>query len=270
MCITLSDGWRMTTDRTTTGYNGRQGPLSSAELLWGARDRPSRGPKPKLTVDRIARAAIAIADADGLDALSMQRVAKDLGFSTMSLYRYVPSKEQLLDVMIDIACGPAPVPTGPCTDWRAEIELWVRRIWTVYREHSWILRVQVSGPPIGPNQLSWFEAALRPLSQAGLASAEIIPVATFLTGAARELARISLDMAQAREQAGVTLQQADAGFATTLKTYVDAKRFPTLSTLIADELFDQGGQHDDGIDHDLNFGVQRLLDGIEAYVEARR
>jgi AcrR family transcriptional regulator len=258
----------MTTDRTTTGDNGRQGPMSSVELLWGARERASRGPKPRLTVDRIARTAIAIADADGLEALSMQRVAKDLGFSTMSLYRYVPSKEQLLDVMIDIGAGPAPRPDGPCTDWRGEVELWIRRIWSMYQEHPWVLRVQVSGPPVGPNQLSWFEATLRPLSHAGLGTGEIVAVATFLLGSVRELARISLDMAQAREQAGVSMAQADAGFAALLRTYVDADRFPTLATLVAEGLFEPADQQGDGIDFDLNFGVQRLLDGVEAYVRA--
>ncbi|WP_091668001.1 TetR/AcrR family transcriptional regulator [Amycolatopsis marina] len=260
----------MTTDRTTTGYSGRQGPLSSAELLWGARDRPSRGPKPKLTIDRIARAAIAIADAEGLDALSMQRVAKELGFSTMSLYRYVPSKEQLLDVMIDIGCGPAPIPAGPCTDWRAEIEDWVRRIWTMYQEHPWVLRVQINGPPVGPNQLSWFEAALRPLSQAGLGGADLVAVATFLLGTTRELARISLDMAQAREQAGVSVTQAGSGFAAVLRDHVDATRYPTLAGLVADELFEPVEAQGDGIDFDLHFGIQRLLDGIESYVDTGR
>lgn len=243
--------------------------MSSVELLWGARERPSRGPKPKLTVDRIARAAIAIADADGLDALSMQRVATDLGFSTMSLYRYVPSKEQLLDVMIDIGAGPAPRPDGPCTDWRGEIELWIRRIWSMYQEHPWVLRVQIGGPPVGPNQLSWFEAALRPLSHAGLDNTEIVAVATFLVGSVRELARISLDMAQAREQAGVSPAQAESGFAAMLRAHVATDRFPTLATLVAEEVFEPTGEQDEGIDFDLNFGVQRLLDGIEAHVRAR-
>ena len=73
----------------------------SVELLWGQPERPNRGPKPGLSVERIVRVAIEIADAEGLPAVSMQRVASEFGFTTMSLYRYVPGKNELIDLMIE-------------------------------------------------------------------------------------------------------------------------------------------------------------------------
>ena len=82
-------------------YLGRGDPKRTIELLWGIRERGARGPKPGLTVDRIVNAAIEIADAEGLEGLSMRRVAERLSVGTMSLYRYVPGKAELLDVMID-------------------------------------------------------------------------------------------------------------------------------------------------------------------------
>ncbi|HEY1176756.1 MAG TPA: TetR/AcrR family transcriptional regulator, partial [Phytomonospora sp.] len=71
--------------------------------MWGVRERSSRGPKQGLTIEAIVRTAIALADAEGLAALSMRKVAERLGVGTMSLYTYVPGKPELLDLMLDAA-----------------------------------------------------------------------------------------------------------------------------------------------------------------------
>ena len=78
------------------------------QLLWGLQERPRRGPKPGLSLERIVDAAIGLADAGGLAAVSMARVAAELGFTTMSLYRYVPTKDDLLELMVDAASGLPP------------------------------------------------------------------------------------------------------------------------------------------------------------------
>jgi AcrR family transcriptional regulator len=239
--------------------------VTALELLWGGGGRPSRGPKPKLSLEQIAHAAIEVADAEGLAALSMQRVAAELGFTTMSLYRYVPGKEQLLEVMSDIAVGQPPPPVGD-GDPRGEIERWVRGLWEVYRSHPWLLRVQVSGPPQGPNQTAWFEAVLRPLDRAGLEPGDMIAIAMFLLGACRELARTIIEIAQARDQAGVSAQQAQGAYADVLRNHADADRFPVLARLASGGVFDPVELPDDGVDLDLHFGVQRLLDGVETYI----
>src|SRR5688572_30415165 len=90
--------------------------------VWGLRERPRRGPKPGLTLDAIVDAAVALADADGLGAVSMSRVAEKLGFTTMSLYRHVSSKDELLMLMMEAAIG-APTPSAdPAPNWRAAME----------------------------------------------------------------------------------------------------------------------------------------------------
>src|SRR3954452_1003238 len=93
----------------------------TADFLWQQRARPTRGPKPALTLDQIAEAAIAIADAEGLAAVSMQRVAADLGYTKMSLYRYLPGKNELVAAMIERALQPPPAVTGP---WREALTGW--------------------------------------------------------------------------------------------------------------------------------------------------
>ncbi|UQS23437.1 TetR/AcrR family transcriptional regulator [Amycolatopsis thermalba] len=238
------------------------------ELLWGGGERPARGPKPALSVDKIVRAAIDLADKEGIDAVSMQRVAAAVGKTTMSLYRYVSGKDQLVELMMDYAAEDAPpVPAGQ--DWRADVVAWVRAVWALLERHPWILRIPLHGPPSGPRQLAWLEAGLRAMSGLGLTGGEMIAAMTFLDGAVRELARLGLDMSEAQREAGVTTQEADADFAAALRRFVDPVRFPTLASTVADGTFDPEPGADTSVLPDLEFGVQRLLDGLEAYARRR-
>lgn len=236
------------------------------ELLWGTGRRPRRGPKPALSADKVAEVAIGIADAEGLDAVSMQRVAAALGYSTMSLYRYFPAKEQLIEVMVDHAIGAPPEPGKG--GWRSEVERWVRAAWKGYWERPWLLQVKLTGPPMGPGQLAWFDTGLRALRGSGLSGEETVMAFLFLDGAVRELARIIGDIARARQQAGVSDAEAEAGYAKVLREYVDAERFPTLARVVAEGAFD-GEPAPDGPIPDLEFGLRRLMDGLEAYVRSR-
>ncbi len=120
-------------------------PLGSVKVLWGEKNLPSRGPKPMLSADQIARAAIRIADAEGLAAVSMQRIAREVHVTTMALYRYFSSKAELVDLMIDIAGGPAPDLNAVSKKWRPRLNEWTRRCSSIYRKHSWFL--QARGAP---------------------------------------------------------------------------------------------------------------------------
>lgn len=121
---------------TTTEHSGSGDVSRSLELLWGLDERPSRGPKPGLTLDRIVTTAVAVADADGLGALSMRRVATDLGVGTMSLYRYVPGKAELLDLMLDkVAEFDADAHPDPAAGWRPAMEALARGSRQQYQRH---------------------------------------------------------------------------------------------------------------------------------------
>jgi hypothetical protein len=101
---------------------------------------PSRGPKPSLSVHQIARVGIAAADRHGLAAVSMQRIAREVGVTTMALYRYFASKDELIDLMIDKRREPVPQFDSVLEEWRAKLEDWTRRCSSVYRDHSWFLQ----------------------------------------------------------------------------------------------------------------------------------
>lgn len=138
------------------------------DLLWGAAEPPKRGPKPSLTVRQIVTTAIEVADAEGLGAVSMHRIGKELDVTPMSLYRYVPSKHDLLELMFDTAVGRPPsdlVGDGP---WRAELARWARLQKDFCRRRPWTVELPISGPPMGPNNLAWMNVALEALAGTGL------------------------------------------------------------------------------------------------------
>ncbi len=142
--------------------------------LWGQRAPATRGPKATLTVSQIGAAAMAIADADGLDAVSMQAVADALGYSKMALYRHVATKDGLLAVMIDAGVGPPPDIRRVRGGWRRRVEAYARALWDTWQVHPWLPAATVGGRAMGPNEVGWVEQALRAFDGTGLSGDERI------------------------------------------------------------------------------------------------
>ncbi|WP_051971161.1 TetR/AcrR family transcriptional regulator [Kitasatospora azatica] len=161
------------------------------ELLWGSRPQPRRGPKPALTLEGIATAAIAVADTEGLAAISMQRVAGELGYTKMSLYRYVPGKAELVAVMTDLAIGEPPQ-LDQDADWAGQLAQWAERLFVGFGAHPWLLETTAGPRLVGPNELGWLERALAPLGDTALSAAERLDAVTVITGHVRTIAQQSL------------------------------------------------------------------------------
>ncbi len=247
----------------TTQYSGGGDPQRSLELLWGTREKPRRGPKPKLTVERIAREAIALADAEGLAALSMRRVAEALGVSAMSLYTYVPGKAELTDVMLDSVTGELPLLEDLPGDWRARVEGWARAALAAYHRHPWVLHVSQAHPPMGPNEVTWTDSALRALTVTGLPMREIVALTVSVDAYVRGAARVAVDAARVAEGTGLTDEQWYASRAPHLERLITAERFPTITG------FHRSGVFEDPLDP-FAFGLRMLLDGVGASLAAAR
>src|SRR5919112_1260440 len=138
---TVQSNWHYTVHHTelqgeqrimSMEYSGSGDPTRTMALLWGAQKNPSRGPKPSLSVEQIVRTAIELADTDGVAALSMRRLADGLGVSTMSLYTYVPSKAELIDVMLDAVLGEAVGTYEGAWGWTEKLEVVARENWALY------------------------------------------------------------------------------------------------------------------------------------------
>lgn len=223
------------------------------EFLWGGRAQPTRGPKPALSLERIAAAAIEIADADGLAAVSMQRVAADLGFTKMSLYRYLPSKADLVALMVERAIGEPP--TTDTRTWRAGLKEWSHRLLAAYLPHPWALEATVGPRPIGPNELGWMECAVAILAKTGLTGSERLDTIAVLAGHVRMIA----------QQAGANRQpetQLVATITELLRRY--GERFPALAATMT-AAATEGPQ-----EQAFDFGLDRILDGLQALIAQRR
>ena len=158
---------------------------STVELLWGDRAAPTRGPKRSLSVERIADAAVATADAEGIEAVSMQRVAESLDLTKMSLYRYVSGKSELVAVMIERAVGDPPDLSRVRGGWRPRLERWARLMSASWDEHPWLPWATVGSRAIGPREAGWTEAAVATMDKTPLATDQRMDVVTTVSGLLR-------------------------------------------------------------------------------------
>ena len=251
-------------DQTGTGLP------ASIEAAWGVRERPHKGPRPALSLERIVAAAVRVAAADGLQAVSMGRVAADLGVSTMSLYRYVGAKEELLALMADLPFESPPGPRGPEEGWREALSRWAWTELAVYRRNPWVLRIPISGPPVTPNAIAWLERGLDSLRGTGLREDEKLSVILLVTGYVRNQGTLQADIAAA-QAAGAAPQGPEmmSSYGRVLARLTDPERFPALHAVIAAGVLDEPDEPDEP-DYDFNFGLERVLDGIETLIENRR
>jgi AcrR family transcriptional regulator len=240
-------------------------------IAWGLVDRERREARPGLSLERITRAAIAIADEGGLGAISMARVAKKLGFTTMSLYRHVESKEQLLTLMVDIAFGPAPRDRFQEGDWRTGLETWTRSMLESYQSHPWVVDVSISGPPLLPHQLDWMDWALAIMRATPLAPAEQLSTLLLLSGYARNEVRLQADLQRGMAANEHAAEYDDVQYSRDLLRVVPPDRMPALYALIETGLFSTNLSTDVDTSDDVyffEFGLERILDGLEHYMQS--
>jgi AcrR family transcriptional regulator len=241
-------------------------PKRSIELLWRLRDPPPRrGPKPRFSAHELAHIAIQIADSEGLAALSMRRVADQLGVTAMSLYTYVPGKTELLDLMLDTVCGEAIDRDSDGIGWRAKLEVVARQSWAIYRRHPWMLQVgTMNRPVLGPNVIAKYDRELRAIDGVGLDDIEMDSVVALIANYVHGAARGAVDTTQAERSTGMTDEQWWSASAPVLEKVFDVSRYPTAARVGAAAGAAYGAAYDP--DHAFEFGLQRILDGIEAFI----
>jgi AcrR family transcriptional regulator len=245
---------------------------ASIETAWGLRGQPRKGPRPGLSQSKIVEAAVRVADREGLDAVSMAKVAAELGTAPMSLYRHVASKEELVELMVDAAWGPPPDPP-PSGTWRERLAAWAWGTRAAMYRHPWALRVPISGLPAYPNSVAWFEQGLAALEGTALPEARKASVLLLMGGYVRNEATTNTQIAAAvgDHAAAKGLAFKDAGndwmrlYRDIIAKVTDPIRFPATTRLLQSGVFDVA----DGPDDEFIFGLERLLDGVERLVHAR-
>ncbi|MCM3781198.1 TetR family transcriptional regulator [Microbacterium hydrocarbonoxydans] len=230
-------------------------------LAWGVAANPQRGPKREMSVERIVETAVDIADADGIGAVSMAAVAAALGFTPMSLYRYVSAKDDLLLLMQEHATGVPPEPHRELDGWREVLlHLWGEQV-LLYQRHPWVLSLPITGSPITPNSSAWLDANLAVLEGTPLSTDERMAVALAVTGHARWCGIVLAGYTEQARGSGLTPDQVAIRESELYDRVISADEFPALRRAIDDGVFTSPADP-------FRFGVERTLDGVAAYIDA--
>jgi AcrR family transcriptional regulator len=236
-------------------------------LLWGLQPWSGRKSRADLNIEKIIGSAVDVADGNGLDALSMRRVAERLGVGTMTLYTYIPGKEELIDLMLDTVYGEMERPVST-EGWRTRLELIARENWLLARRHPWILEISGIRPPLGPNAIAKYDYELSAVGDIGLTDIEMDSVVDLVNGHVERVARRWLDASREEEASGMTDEQWWEINGPLVRNIVDEKRFPTATRVGVATGEAYGAAY--APEHAFEFGLQRLLDGIEMLLRHRR
>ncbi|WP_051704553.1 TetR/AcrR family transcriptional regulator C-terminal domain-containing protein [Glycomyces sp. NRRL B-16210] len=234
------------------------------ELLWRAAPETSRGPRKGLTVDEVVAAAIALADAEGLEALTVRRLAQSLGKAPMTLYTYVPGKTELVALMLDALFErmEATAVEGP---WRERLAAVARDNYALYRAHVWAASAAPSRPPLGPGQCTKYERELQALEGLGLTDVEMDDALAHLLAFVRAAAQDAAQSEAEREASAQSDQEWWEANGPLLAKVLDVEKFPTAVRVgrAAGEAHDAAYN----AEHAFAFGLERTLDGLAALIE---
>jgi AcrR family transcriptional regulator len=223
--------------------------------------RPPRSPQPQLSRDQIAAAAVQIADEGGAEEVSMRKVAVRLNCGTMSLYRHVRNKEELLDLMIETILGEdGGPPADPSGDWRADLR---RNAWWMRsqaRRHPWLLRILPGRPYLGPNMLRTTEFALSAVDGLGLDMDEMVGIIRIASAFVVGFVQNELAEQQWRRPPSDPADEWLAGVIPYIRHIAETGQYPRFTRMIieAEEFPDQ--------DAGFEWQLQRVLDGIATVV----
>jgi AcrR family transcriptional regulator len=235
-----------------------------SELLWEDRSRATRGPKAAFTPDEVVQAAVHIADEDGLSAVTMNAVSTRLGLTTMAVYRYFPNKETLIDAIVDAGMGQPPRrPAAARGSWRDEITRWAHAKRAMLCARPWLAELPFVAAPHGPNWLAWLEAVMEPLATTTLSPADRGQMLSVIDAYTRGASDTAISLARARAR-GITEQEWAAAVGADLGRAIGDPRFPTFAAVITAPSDGQSRTMDESFD----FGLQRVLDGIELYIQS--
>lgn len=249
-------------ERTSAGD-----PERTLRLLWRAQDatRASRGPKQRTTVDAVIAAALDIADADGLGALTIRAVAAKLGIAPMATYTYVPGKTELLDLMLDTVYAQMPRTDVDGKPWRDKVSAIAAENRAMLDAHPWVVQLATTRPPLGPGMIAKYEHELRAFDGLDLSDLDMDSALTYVLGFVTSVARIGVDARTAQADSGMSDHAWWERAEPLLATVFDTERYPLAARVgaAAGEAYDSAYS----VEHAYEFGLARVLDGLATVIE---
>ena len=248
---------------------GAGDPARTLQLLW--RDPaavPRHGPRQGLTIDQVIDAATTIADAEGLDAVTMRRVAASLGVVPMTLYTYVPGKAELLDLMLDAAYQRMPRADTAGRPWRQRVAALAAENRALFEAHPWAAAISTVRPPLGPGLMAKYEHELSVLDGLGLDDVEMDAALTYLLTFVQAWARAAGDAQAAQQDTATDDEQWWAAHAPLLQQVLDPGAYPLAIRVGTAAGTAHRAAYSPG--HAYDFGLRVVLDGLQALISRRR
>jgi AcrR family transcriptional regulator len=238
----------------------------SLSLLWGSQTVPGRS---GLTVQKIVSAGMGMADENGIEQLSMRKVAERLGVGAMSLYTYVPSKSELLDLMLDKAQADLYDSGGDIRgacggEWSEAIRYIAKTNWELYRKHPWIVDLSGRRPVMGPHVLLKYELELCALDGIGLSDIEMDSTLSLLLMHVESCARLQFSMKRTEASSELNDNEWWLELSPVLDNITDWSRFPVSSRVgnAAGEMHQSAYSPE----HAYLFGLERIIAGTAALI----
>jgi AcrR family transcriptional regulator len=252
----------------SSARTGAGDPARTLRLLW--RDPaviPRHGPRQGLTIDQIVAAATSLADADGLDGVTMRRLASELGVVPMTLYTYVPGKAELLDLLLDAAYRRMVRTDTRGQPWRRRVAGVAAENRALFEAHPWAAAVTAARPPLGPGLMAKYEHELAALDGLGLTDLQMDAALTCLLAFVQSWARAAADIQATRHESAMDEEQWWAASEPVLRQVLDPGAFP-LATRVGTAA---GTAHRAAYDpqHAYDFGLRTILDGLAALIAGR-
>jgi len=231
-------------------------------LIWALPEKPARGQQPSLSREHIIRAAIELADAEGIEALAMRRLAAQIGVGTMSLYWYIASKQDLFDLLFDAALGEMNLAERPSGDWRADLRHIAFEMHAVLLRHSWLGSLFDSQPPYGPNGLRIVEHCLAAIYGLGLESVTMVMILETLTRYVVGAASSKTAEETVRRRNGVSEDEWQTVLYPYLQQAAATGQYPTFAHVLATS-------RPPDMETSFEFGLTCILDGIAHSIDRR-
>jgi AcrR family transcriptional regulator len=228
--------------------------------IWMRPERPARGPKPAYSRAQITEAAVRIADADGLEAATMRRIAADIGAGAMSLYRYVPNRDDLIELMADRLMGEIDVEGIPSGDWRADLTRFAHELRAMWLRHPWIATAHGARPSYGPNQLRVIERVMGVLDP-HVSVDENLGLTAILNSYVEGAARDEAGWAEQSRRSGLSETEWMARNAPYFHQLVESGEYPTFSKIMVGARQPRLSRDDQ-----FRYGLERVLDCIAAAI----
>lgn len=242
-------------------------PARTLALLWRDPAVARRhGPRQGLSIDAVVAAATRVADTEGLEAVTMRRVAKALGVAPMTLYTYVPGKAELLDLMLDAAYTSMPRLDTSGRPWRQRLAAIAEENRALFENHPWAATISTIRPPLGPGMMAKYEHELLALEGLGLDDVQMDASLTYLLGFVQAWARAAADARAVQHDTAMDENEWWATSGPLLARVLDETTYPTAARVGSAAGTAHGGAYSAG--HVYTFGLERVLDGLSELIDS--